>query len=82
MPEAMALVSLCIGANWPEPLLLTDVISTRNLAHLGSTVVECWTRDRVAVGSSLTGVIYPCLVLVQPRKTRTDMITEKLLTGT
>ena len=41
-------------------------------------------------GSSLTGItvlcplarhIYPCLVLVQPRKTRPD-ITEKMLTGT
>ena len=57
--------------------------------HSGS-VVECLTRDRGAAGLSLTGVtvvwplarhIYPCLVLVQPRKTRPD-ITERLLTGT
>ena len=57
--------------------------------HSGS-VVECLTRDLGAAGSSLTSVtvlcpwarhIYPCLVLVQPRKTRPD-ITEKLLTGT
>ena len=56
--------------------------------HSGS-VVECSTRDRGGVGSSLTGVtvvcswarlIYPCLVLVQPSKTHPD-ITEKLLTG-
>ena len=47
-------------------------------------------NTRRAVGSSLTGVtmlclwarhINPCLVLVQPRKTRPD-ITERLLTGT
>ena len=52
------------------------------------SVVECLTQDRGATGSSLTGLtvlcpgakyIYPCLVLVQPKKTRTD-ITEKLLT--
>ena len=55
-----------------------------------------WLSGRVhdsrqgAAGSSLTGVtmlcpwprhIYPCLVLVQARKTRPG-ITEKLLTGT
>ena len=49
--------------------------------HSGS-VVECLTWDRVAAGSSLTSVtvlcswtrhIYPCLVLVQPRKTRPDI---------
>ena len=48
-------------------------------------MVECLTRDRGAAGSSLTGVtvlcplashMNPCLVLVQPRKTHSD-ITEK-----
>ena len=52
-------------------------------------VVECLTRDRVAAGSSLTGVtslcplarhITPSSVLVQPRKTR-PYITERLLIG-
>ena len=54
-------------------------------------MVECLTRDRGVAGSSLTGVsvlcprakthLIPCLVLVQPAKTRPD-ITGKLLTGT
>ena len=52
-------------------------------------VVECFTRDRGAAGSSLTGVtalwslsknINPSLVLVQPRKTRPSII-ERLLMG-
>ena len=56
--------------------------------HSGS-VVECLTRDRGAVGMSLTSVtvlcprarhINPSLVLVQPRKTR-PCITERLLMG-
>ena len=52
--------------------------------------VECLSRDREAVGTSLTGVtalwslwarhIYPSLVLVQPRKTR-PCLTERLLMG-
>ena len=54
------------------------------------SVVECLTGDWRAAGSSLTSVtvlcpwvryIYPCIVLVQPRKTHPDII-EKLLTGT
>ena len=54
-----------------------------------SSVVECFTRDRGAVGSSLIGVtalcpwawhINPSLVLVQPRKT-CPYITERLLIG-
>ena len=53
------------------------------------SVVEYLTRDRIAAGSSLTGVIALCplarhiksnLVLVQPRETRPD-VTEGLLTG-
>ena len=57
--------------------------------HSGS-VVECLIRDRGVAGWSLIGVtvlclwarhVYPCLVLVQPRKTRPH-ITEKMLTGT
>ena len=52
-------------------------------------MIEGLTRDRRAVGLSLTGVtalcpcarhINPCLVLVQCRKTSPN-ITEKLLTG-
>ena len=55
----------------------------------GGSVEECLTRDRRAVGSSLTRRhcvvslsknIYPSLVLVQPRKTR-PFITERLLMG-
>ena len=55
--------------------------------HSGS-VVECLTQDRGIAGSSLTGVtalcprarhFNPCLVLVQPRKTRPNTI-ETLLT--
>ena len=47
------------------------------------TVVECLTQDRGVPDSNLTGVtvlrpwarhIYPCLVLVQPRKTRPDKL--------
>ena len=53
-------------------------------------MVECLTRDRGVAGYSLIGVnalcpwaghINPCLVLVQPRKTRPD-ITVELLTET
>ena len=53
-------------------------------------MVERLTRDRGVTGSSLIGVtalctraryIYPCLLLVQPRKTNFH-ITEKMLTGT
>ena len=52
-------------------------------------MVECLTRDRVATGWSLTGVValwslskthYASLVLVQPRKTR-PCLTERLLMG-
>ena len=68
-------------------LNFTEIVSMHE-EHSGS-VVGCLTRDREAAGSSLTGLtvlcpsarhIYPCLVLVKPRKTRPD-ITEKLLTG-
>ena len=67
-----------------------SVLFERNDWEHSGSVVECLTRDRGAAGSSLTGVtvlcpwarhINPCLVLVQPRKTLTD-ITERLLTGT
>ena len=60
-----------------------------NMLHQDS-VVECLTQDRGAAGSSITGItvlcpwerhIYPCLVLVQPRKTH-PAITVKLLTET
>ena len=53
------------------------------------SVVECFTRDRGAAGSSLTRrhcvvplnkTINPSLVLVQPRKTR-PFITGRLLIG-
>ena len=53
------------------------------------SVVECLTHDRGVVGLSLSSItalcrwarhINPCLVVVQPRKTRPNM-TEKLLTG-
>ena len=63
--------------------------NTHYREHSGS-VVKCLAQDWEAIGSSLTGVtvlcpwarhIYPCLVLVQPRKTRPD-ISEELLTGT
>ena len=43
-------------------------------------MVECLTRDRRAAESNLIGVIYPSLVLVQPRKTR-PCLTERLLMG-
>ena len=47
-------------------------------------MVECLTRDRRAVGSSLTGVtalwFLSNLVLVQPRKTR-PCLTERVLMG-
>ena len=53
------------------------------------SVVECLTRDRGVVGSSLTGItalwslskqIYPSLILVHPRKT-CPCLTERLLMG-
>ena len=61
-----------------------NILKFRNfhLWPLWSTVVECLTRDRGAASSRLTSVavlcpwarhIYPCLVLVQPRKTRPNI---------
>ena len=49
------------------------------------SVVECLTRDRMAAGSSLTGItalwfLSSSLVLVQPRMIR-PYITERLLMG-
>ena len=52
------------------------------------SVVECLTRDRRATGKphrrhcivSLSKIINPTLVLIQPRKTR-PYITERLLVG-
>ena len=61
----------------------------RGNGERSGSVVECLTRDRGAVGSSLTGVTalwslskphYPSLVLVQPRKNR-PCLTERLLMG-
>ena len=65
-------------------------VSYNCIRECSGSVVECLTRDQGFAGSSLTGVtalcplarhINPCLVLVQPTKTRPD-ITEKLLTET
>ena len=65
-------------------------IANRIGSAVAHAVVECLTQDRGVAGSSLAGVtvlcpwarhIYPCIVLVQPRKTCPD-IAEKLLTGT
>ena len=61
---------------------MDETICTRGL------VVECLTWDQGVLGSSLTGTIalcpwarhiFPCLVLIQPRTFRPDII-EKLLT--
>ena len=63
--------------------------STHCRRSASGSVIECLTRDGGVVGLSLTGdtVSCPwarpfilCLVLVQSRKTHTD-VTEKLLTG-
>ena len=61
----------------------------KRFTSISSWERECFTRDRVAAGSSPTGDIalcpkarriYPSLVLIQPRKTR-PYITERLLMG-
>ena len=50
-------------------------LHTKRLGERSGSVVECLTRDRRSVGSSLAGVtalcpsaghIKPCLVLIQP----------------
>ena len=70
-----------------EYLLLKLLYTLSGVWERSGSVVECLTRDRVAAGSSLTGVtaLYPWarhtnfgLVLVQPRKT-CPYITEILL---
>ena len=47
--------------------------------------MECLTRDQGVVGlassEALCCILVPCLVLVQHRKTHSDM-NEKMLTGT
>ena len=69
--------------------LLIWLLNSYRWERSGS-VVECLTRDRGVARSSLTRItalchwarhIYPCIVLVQPRK-NSPYITEKLLTGT
>ena len=69
--------------------ILMESLEIQKRKHSGSEV-ECLTRDGGAAGSSITGVtmlcpearhIYPCFVLFQHRKTRSD-IAESLLTGT
>ena len=64
----------------------TELIYLSNKWERRSAVVECLTRDLRAAGFSVTGVtalcpwarhINPCLVMVKPRKTRSDE-TERL----
>ena len=72
---------------WP---FISSSIDFRFMCRVRSgSVVECLTRDRGDVGSSLTDVtavcpwarhINPSIVLVHPRKTR-PYITERLLMG-
>ena len=88
----MALEKLHKCPGWSDYLLVSYAISTKIscwVRERSGSVVECLTRDRRAVGSSLTGITalwslskthYPSLVLVQPRKTR-PYITERLLMG-
>ena len=52
---------------------------TLHWEHSGS-VVECLIETEGPRVRASPAYIYPCLVLVQPRKTRPN-ITEKLLTG-
>ena len=74
-----------------KPLAPPDscTLMFNTLPLLGSTVVECLTQDRGAAGSSLTNVtvlcpwarhIFPCFVLVQPRKAHPG-ITENCWLG-
>ena len=67
-----------------DPQRINNVL----LSHETIKQVNMTSRDRGSAGSSLTGVtvlcpwarhIYPCSVLAQPRKTRTDL-TEEMLT--
>ena len=75
-----------MGCDARKPVFWASDLVIPKLACLvtktGSAVVECLTRDRGVAGLSLTGVsalcpwarhINPCLLLVQPRKTRPDM---------
>ena len=75
---------------WRKMLERYNKLTTSNCEERGGSVVECLTQDRGVAGSSLTGGtalcsrarhFIICLVLVQPRKTPSN-ITEKLLTGT
>ena len=80
----------CVGTDASTPFRIKLQYANNVHRKRSGSVVECLTWDRGVVGSSLTGVtalcpcarhIYPCLVLVQPRKTRPNII-ERLLTGT
>ena len=74
----------------PDEILHFAAFHLHCFGENSGSVVECFARDQGGAGSSLTSAtvlcpwarhIYPCLVLVQPRKTPPD-ITEKLLTVT
>ena len=71
-----------LSANWNHCVIRKALIL---LYQHGGSVVECLTRDprvqasRKAHWHCILSLIL-CLVLVQPRKTGSDM-TEKLLTG-
>ena len=71
---------ICMTRNRNYRILLTFYI----WLNIGSSVIECLTRDWRAAGLSLNSVtalcpwhINPSLVLVQPRKTHPD-VTERL----
>ena len=74
---------------WPKTTNRQESYPDSIQWYIGSAVVECSTRDRGVVGSSLIGVTALCpwarhinlyLILVKLRKTRPD-INEKMLTG-
>ena len=88
-PSSLSAIKPALPHACPPFILPTSGLPTIKLREHSGSVVECLTRDREAVGLSITGLtalcpsarqINPSLELVQPRKT-CPYITERLLMG-
>ena len=81
--------NVCISIALIAKVMNPDQTASNQIRERSGSLIECLTRDRVAAGSSLTGITVLCpsarhnnpsLVLVQPRKTH-PYVSERLLMG-
>ena len=89
--EKVLLKNICRRQNIMENCPAYKELNERKIWERSGSVVECLTRDRRVTGWASPAALHcvleqdiminPCLVLVQPRKTSSNM-TEKMLTGT